>query len=292
WSCSRSCSPPSPNSSSSTARASRTAWLVTWRPSAVSRSRSKRASPGSGSRVTRPRSSRIRRTLEAIIRSAPAWSATCCCVGGAGRVRSSQPAEPSRLNWVGVSPSGRSARSSRCRHSSAAWCSQKPGLISGPRGSGTGLLPAPGLGLQGREGQSHVGPYALLPDQPEDRSEGPADFEDLRHPDPPIAERLVAADAAQAAERDPGACRPHPLRLDRGDREGARGRAPGLVPALRAGCEGAVEPGLLLVRVPARPGGHVGGGLPDGRDVALDDHLLAERVHRCLFLRYLLSRLH
>src|SRR6185437_1167664 len=181
-------------SSWSTARANCTAWLVTQLPSAVSRSRSERASPGSGSRVTRPRSSRVRRTLEAIIRSAPAWSATCCCVGGAGRVRSSQPTEPSRLNWVGVSPSGRSSRSSRCRHSSAAWCSQKPGLISGPRGSGTGLLPAPGLVLQRREGQAHVGPYALLPDQPEDRCEGPVHFEGLRHPDLPVAERLAAVD--------------------------------------------------------------------------------------------------
>jgi hypothetical protein len=58
----------------------------------------------------------------------------------------------------------------------------------------------------------------------------------------------VAVNAAQAAERDPGPCRPHPLRLDRGDREGARRPAFGLVPALRAGREGAVEPGLLLVR--------------------------------------------
>jgi hypothetical protein len=53
----------------------------------------------------------------------------------------------------------------------------------------------------------------------------------------------------------------------------------GLFQPFVPGAKGPVEAGLLLVRIPARPAGHVGGGLPDRRHVALNDHLFAERVH-------------
>ena len=69
--------------------------------------------------------------------------------------------------------------------------------------------------------------HPLLPDQVEQRAERPVHFDSLTDPDPPIGERLVAVLAAQSAERDPGPARPHPLRLDRGDRDRARRRPAG-----------------------------------------------------------------
>ena len=48
----------------------------------------------------------------------------------------------------------------------------------------------------------------------------------LANPDLPIGELLVVVLAEQAAEQDPGLARPHPLRLDEGDRERADAKLP------------------------------------------------------------------
>jgi hypothetical protein len=67
----------------------------------------------------------------------------------------------------------------------------------------------------------------------------------LADPDLPVGERLIAVLAAQAAERVSDLARPHPFRLDRGDRERAGRRSGRLGPALRSCRETAPVPRLL-----------------------------------------------